>query len=479
MPQQVALYVYTFDHITSSSDYGFSQARNPGFHSGSSQITKSQVLCELDFTLNQRRQAVHTNPFDTTSQNHIHVLTQVSTLPLLPAIYNYVHQLRKLVEAGVSQEELHQILNQLRNLVKSTAPLAPPPPQAAPPQQWQSYSAPPLPQPSFSSSAPRPYSHTSQIAPVYPADNVILEQSIPQAAMMSTSPANIANLLSTLLKAGVVSANGTPTGAGATAKEEASNQQVVEISSLEREASRAYRQVILSHPIKLSSSDILRYAFLPLFLLSFCSLPREIRARPPIVELLYDQLTAQCKQCGIRFADTIIGKKNMEDHLDMHFRQNRKANQNVGRGHSRSWFIGVEVYLIIFAISAETDQMGPQDWIHDSSTDGTGKGRSDAHPLNPRAVAAAEAAKVDAELRSLFVVVPAGDEAKNISCPICKETLKSEFLEDDEEWVWKNAVKKDDRVGPYVAVLFSLLIYAMFLSGIPCNMSRRGYDIHQ
>jgi len=33
----------------------------------------------------------------------------------------------------------------------------------------------------------------------------------------------------------------------------------------------------------------------------------------------------------------------MENHLDMHFRQNRKANQNIGRGHSRSWFVGVEV----------------------------------------------------------------------------------------------------------------------------------------
>ena len=33
----------------------------------------------------------------------------------------------------------------------------------------------------------------------------------------------------------------------------------------------------------------------------------------------------------------------MDDHLDMHFRQNRKANQNIGRGHSRSWFIGIEV----------------------------------------------------------------------------------------------------------------------------------------
>jgi len=33
----------------------------------------------------------------------------------------------------------------------------------------------------------------------------------------------------------------------------------------------------------------------------------------------------------------------MQEHLDMHFRQNRKASQNVGRGHSRSWFLGAEV----------------------------------------------------------------------------------------------------------------------------------------
>ena len=55
----------------------------------------------------------------------------------------------------------------------------------------------------------------------------------------------------------------------------------------------------------------------------------------------------------------------------------------------------------------------------------------------------------------MFVVVPPGDEAKPISCPICKETLKSEFMEDDEEWVWRNAVKKDDRVCGFVALLYA------------------------
>jgi hypothetical protein len=33
----------------------------------------------------------------------------------------------------------------------------------------------------------------------------------------------------------------------------------------------------------------------------------------------------------------------MQEHLDTHFRQNRKASQSVGRGHSRSWFLGAEV----------------------------------------------------------------------------------------------------------------------------------------
>ena len=66
--------------------------------------------------------------------------------------------------------------------------------------------------------------------------------------------------------------------------------------------------------------------------------------------------------------------------------------------------------------------------------------------MNAKASAAAENAKREADLQAQYVIVPPGDEAQVISCPICKEILKSEFLEDDEDWVWKNAIKKDDRV---------------------------------
>ena len=43
---------------------------------------------------------------------------------------------------------------------------------------------------------------------------------------------------------------------------------------------------------------------------------------------------------------------------------------------------------------------------------------------NNEATLAVDAARRDAELHTQFVVIPPDDEAKPISCPICKETLK-------------------------------------------------------
>jgi pre-mRNA cleavage complex 2 protein Pcf11 len=53
----------------------------------------------------------------------------------------------------------------------------------------------------------------------------------------------------------------------------------------------------------------------------------------------------RCAQCGIRFAGSLEGKKDMEEHMDMHFKQNRKATQNAGRGHNRSWFVALDVSI--------------------------------------------------------------------------------------------------------------------------------------
>ncbi|KAI5980407.1 hypothetical protein EDC04DRAFT_2875711 [Pisolithus marmoratus] len=135
----------------------------------------------------------------------------------------------------------------------------------------------------------------------------------------------------------------------------------------------------------------------------------------------------QCKQCELRFSDDPRGKKQMDDHLDimMHLRQNSGVGQNVGRGHSRCWFVSLE------------------DWTREGTVDVKDKGRVDGRS-RPFLRNLWDIAQRDAELRAQFVVVPPGDKAKSIYCLICKETMKSEFLEDDEDWVRRDAVRKDD-----------------------------------
>lgn len=113
-------------------------------------------------------------------------------------------------------------------------------------------------------------------------------------------------------------------------------------------------------------------------------------------------------------------------------------------------------YVEFYFYQFQSAYLDFQDWIHDGSVDLKGKGRADGL-VNAKAIAAAEAAKADAELRAMYVVVPPGDEAQSMSCPICKEPLKAEFLEDDEEWVWRNAVRKDDKVCVVALLLPAIL----------------------
>lgn len=52
------------------------------------------------------------------------------------------------------------------------------------------------------------------------------------------------------------------------------------------------------------------------------------------------------------------------------------------------------------------------------------------------------------QLEAKFIVVPPGQEGKPARCGICMENIQVEFMEDDDdgEWVWKNAVKVDNKV---------------------------------
>jgi len=78
---------------------------------------------------------------------------------------------------------------------------------------------------------------------------------------------NISGLFEALVKAGVVSATSTPTGAGATAHVQDDIQSLtVDVkgpSESKVEDTRAYRKAVLAVDVKFSSTDISRYGIHP------------------------------------------------------------------------------------------------------------------------------------------------------------------------------------------------------------------------
>ncbi|KDQ20713.1 hypothetical protein BOTBODRAFT_26732 [Botryobasidium botryosum FD-172 SS1] len=377
----------------------------------SSGPSRSQVLTELEVILAQKTRAVEINPNDTLALGHVDVL----------------RQLRHLVQnSAVSPAELAAILTQLRTLARTIASTAPPmAPMPPPPQPVYPPSA-----PSFSTPPQQAYPAMAPSEPPVPATGVngldlssILSMvsqpaaSVPApaplapAAAAPTATPDISGLFRSLVKAGIVTDTITSSATNSP-KPQAATVQLGQASSSMNHVTQAeaeYEEAILSLHVQLSATGI-------------------HTEQLDAVSLLYDRLPLVCKQCAQRFPEDAAGKKRMEDHLDLHFRQNRKASQQTGRGHSRSWFVGIE------------------DWVHDSldtspSAIDKGKGRADLPVLSAKANAEREA-----KLRESYVVIPPGEEAKRITCPVCKESLKSEFLEEDEEWVWRNATSVKGKI---------------------------------
>ncbi|KXN86429.1 hypothetical protein AN958_10291 [Leucoagaricus sp. SymC.cos] len=365
-----------------------------GDQAGPGQITKPQVMSELNFAIQAKERAIQSNPTDGTSKHHLQVLVQ----------------LRSLVETGVSQEELSQILTQLRSLVRPS-PQAPPSSQP----QWSAPLQHTSPPPPAAYLLPPSHYHAAYPPPA-PARSDVLVPTPP--VPVDQAQLDISNILSTLMKSGLVSAPGADTPAPKVEPMEQDLEEepqplppTAEDLNAIKEARTDYRKQILAEQMEASLVE------------------NSVDESTNVPDFLYDLLALQCQQCGIRYPDTALGKKHLEDHLDLHFRQNRKLSQNSDRGHDRSWFTSVE------------------NWVHEPSLDSPNKSRIlKIKSTHETTVATAQKTENKVDLKSQYVTVPPGDEAKPLSCPICKEILQIEFLEDEEEWIWRNAVKKDDKV---------------------------------
>lgn len=146
-------------------------------------------------------------------------------------------------------------------------------------------------------------------------------------------------------------------------------------------------------------------------------------------EVLYSEKPLQCKQCGFRYPKTEKDQQKMDSHLDSHFRQNRKLKERVKRGLSRSWFVTVDEW--IHGEGGESMSQQVPTFLQDgmssagNSKEGNGSGEEIINPDE-------------------HMVIKHTDEKK--TCSICGETFIDFWNDDEEEWMFKNAVMEDERI---------------------------------
>ncbi|GAA5832500.1 hypothetical protein JCM11251_001348 [Rhodosporidiobolus azoricus] len=150
--------------------------------------------------------------------------------------------------------------------------------------------------------------------------------------------------------------------------------------------------------------------------------------RPQAPNILYTLLPLSCAQCGLRMFDSRQGKRKMDQHLDWHFTYKRRIREGAGRTAGRGWFTNEE------------------DWYtSSSSSDLTSAAASSALASHATASGSSSTSIDRAALAKSSVPVPAAGTPEansglgNAPCPICQDRFKSEWSDEEEEWVWWNA----------------------------------------
>lgn len=83
---------------------------------------------------------------------------------------------------------------------------------------------------------------------------------------------------------------------------------------------------------------------------------------------------------------------------------------------------------------------------------GSASGKAAAGSASAKTTATLSAA-LRAELMKKTIIQPSDPEVAARPCPICKEAFKGDFEEEEEEWVWHNAVEEEGVVSRVPALL--------------------------
>lgn len=137
--------------------------------------------------------------------------------------------------------------------------------------------------------------------------------------------------------------------------------------------------------------------------------------RPYLIQTFLNSRPNQCSTCGRRFTSDEIGREKKAAHLDWHFKTKERMLEAEKRGQNRSWYVD------------ERDWIASKEYEDDA-------GPADASGTSLNGGAATAKKKVD------FVRAPTDPILRSLPCPIDQEPFKSEWSEEVQDFIWKDAI---------------------------------------
>eukprot|EP01104_Vermistella_antarctica_P009126 TRINITY_DN2325_c2_g1_i2.p1 TRINITY_DN2325_c2_g1~~TRINITY_DN2325_c2_g1_i2.p1 ORF type:complete len:543 (-),score=80.54 TRINITY_DN2325_c2_g1_i2:193-1821(-) len=133
----------------------------------------------------------------------------------------------------------------------------------------------------------------------------------------------------------------------------------------------------------------------------------------PTMRRLNDDMKTQCDTCGLRFPE----KESLSPHLDWHFRINRRQKEKVKRPLSRAWFPTLQEWVDFQGSEVSVVAATP---FFEQDTEGEEK------------AAIKESAQI-------------ADDSQT-ECPVCGEVFDKFWDEDEEEWMYRDTIRHDEKL---------------------------------
>lgn len=144
-----------------------------------------------------------------------------------------------------------------------------------------------------------------------------------------------------------------------------------------------------------------------------------------IVDTLFSGM--QCSSCGVRFPPEQTIKYSQ--HLDWHFRQNRRERDLSRKAHSRKWYYDLA------------------DWVQYEEIEDLEEREKNFFEAQQNDVEASDETSNQKSLNSpVSLSCPALPEDGDRVCDMCQEKFEQFYHEETEEWHLRNAIRVEDKI---------------------------------